>query len=145
MSDENSMLGMPGLPANVDPHYLTPEMAQQLAKVAYSPEESSALQQQLAQAIALRNGPEVRQQSAKAALFDGIGNIARNIESRGSEDRIRGQQHDLLSNNETAYARYLRLFGPQMGHAQALRGGAPGATAQDPYATGLPQMDLSQT
>ncbi len=125
----NTLLDMPGLAPSSNAQYLTPEMAQQLAGVAYAPEEQSGLQQQLAQALALRNGQQAPHQSARAALWDGLGDIARNIESHATEGRVRGQQADLLGSQKSAYGEYLK----QLAQAQALRGQQP-QQPQDPNA-----------
>lgn len=128
MSD--SLLNMPGLTSSLDAKYLTPEMAQRLANVAYAPEEQGGLQDQLAQAIALRNGQERHHESSKAALYDGIGDIARNIGSFGQENKIRGQQTNLLNSQKSAYGDYMKQL------AAALRGGQPQPQPQDPSASG---------
>lgn len=138
--DNQNPLQMPGVGFN---EYLTPEMAQRLANIAYIPEEHGGLQQQLEQAIALRSRQMPNRTSAQAATYDGIGHLARQIGSFAQEQDLRKQQGALRGQQKNGYGEFLK----QLFQAQALRGEFPQQPPQAQQQAAPPAftpMDLSQ-
>lgn len=122
MADNSqSLLSMPGLASATTVDYLTPQQAQALANIAYAPEEQDQLSQQIQQAAALRQTPQPTYRTPLAAALGGAGDLINRIRSFNQENKLRGQQADLLSQQKTEFGDYLK----QLAMAQQLRNGAP--------------------
>jgi len=121
------MGGLPpadALPPGPEP---TPEELQALAASNSIPQRSQIVQDQLAQADALRNADVGNFSTPGGAALGGLGNVIGKIQGGIETNQLRGQQQDLLGQDDAVALQLLK--------AKQLRGRPP-ATAQGNAAAG---------
>lgn len=111
-------------------------------------DEGAALDQQLAQARALRNPASGQHSTGMGAALGGLGDVFRSISGAGQEQVIGGQQKQLrgdmqgeASSRAGDYAKWLRMRGNAGPGGQSLAQALPQAGAMGQQ---LPVMDDTQ-
>jgi hypothetical protein len=92
-------------------------------------EQDRAIQQQLAQAMALRNRPQPQHTTGAGALMGGIGNIIQQATSYGQEGKLR-QQDQALQSQRTQQMQ--ALISALRGQQPAQQGVPPGIANPNP-------------
>lgn len=102
-------------------------------------DKRAVIQQQLAQALALRNKPRQHYSTWGGALAGGLGDVVDNIHSKVDEDRLRKEDAALLGDAEARRGGFLDLPGARERLMAGLAGEAP-PQAQAASSDGIPEM-----
>lgn len=88
----------------------TPEELEQLFGMGTLDERGGLLDQQLAQAMALRQGGGRQHTTGAGAALGGIGDVLNGVRSFQQEQQIRGQQQDLLGQKDAGRNLYVEML-----------------------------------
>lgn len=127
----NGRIDLTGSPTG--PQSAPPDPLSRLMGLSTLDDKNAILQQQIAQAMALRNKPRHHYSTWGGALAGGLGDVIDSANSKSQEDRLRGQENANLDEMGMRRGEY----GSQI--MNALGGGAPGQMGPDTSFAQAPQ------